>query len=372
MQCFNISETTYGDFSQHIHSQALIERIPIGGTIELTFRCNLKCVHCYCNLPANSKKAQEKELNTDEIFHLLDKITEEGCLWLLLTGGEPLLREDFKDIYEYAKKKGLLLTIFTNGTLINQEIVDFLKDFPPFLVEITIYGASQKTYEKITRVPGSFIRCLKGIDLLLKRKIPLRLKTMVMKINYAELEEMKSLSKSYGLQFHFDSFINPRLDGSLDPCNFRLSPREVVKLDLEDERRVLEFKKSYSELEPPINNNLLYNCGAGVDTFSINPYGQLQICPMVANPSFNLREGTFKYGWEKFVPEIKSLQRKRQNLCVSCRNRPLCGYCPAWAELETGSPEEPIEYLCKVAYLREEVFDLKQNGEKRRKDEEEI
>lgn len=360
MECPHIPEIKYGSFSEHIHSRVLAERIPIDGTIELTHRCNLNCIHCYCNLPANNRKVQEKELTTKEVFRILDEIAEEGCLWFLITGGEPLLRKDFKEIYAYAKKKGMLITLFTNGTLITEQIADFLRDYPPFLVEITIYGASKKTYEKITRVPRSFSRCLRGIDLLLERKIQLKLRTVPMRMNYAEFRAMKSFSESCGLEFHFDSCINPRLDGSLSPCNVRLSPEEVVKLDLEDERRVLEFKKSYQEFETSSTTNFLYNCSGGVDTFSINPYGHLQICLMVTKPFFNLREGSFHHGWKKFIPEeIRSLPKKGQSQCDGCRNRPLCAHCPAWAELETGNPEAPIEYLCKIASLRKEVFGLK-------------
>jgi radical SAM protein with 4Fe4S-binding SPASM domain len=359
MEWPHIPEIKYGEFSEHIHSRVFAEQIPSDGTIELTHRCNLKCIHCYCNLPANDRKVREKELTTKEVFRILDEIAEEGCLWLLLTGGEPLLREDFKEIYAYAKRKGMLITLFTNGTLISQEIADLLRDCPPFLVSITIYGATPKTYEKITRVSRSFSRCLRGINLLLERKIPLRLRTIAMRMNYAELRAMKSFSESCGLEFRFDSCIHPRLDGSLSPCNARLSPEEVVRLDLEDERRVSKFKKSYYEFEASSTTNFLYNCSAGVDTFSINPYGHLQICLMVTKPFFNLREGSFNHGWKKFIPEIRSLPKKRQSQCDSCRNRPLCARCPAWADLEAGNPEAPVEYLCKIASLRKEAFGLK-------------
>ena len=193
MQCFNISETTYGDFSQHIHSQALIERIPIGGTIELTFRCNLKCVHCYCNLPANSKKAQEKELNTDEIFHLLDKITEEGCLWLLLTGGEPLLREDFKDIYEYAKKKGLLLTIFTNGTLIKEKQADQLIAAGLKSVIFSLDGfASTNDW---LRGKGVFRKTVQAIQLMKDRRKHLRYIKVNLVVSKANLRELFAFTR---------------------------------------------------------------------------------------------------------------------------------------------------------------------------------
>ena len=132
------------------------------------------------------------------------EVTDAGCLWLLLTGGEPLLRRDFLDIYTYAKRKGLILTLFTNGTLITPRIADYLAEWRPFNIEITLYGATQETYERVTGIPGSYARCRRGIDLLLERKLPLNLKTMVMTLNHHELDQMKSLAASLGVQFRFD------------------------------------------------------------------------------------------------------------------------------------------------------------------------
>ena len=108
---------------------------------------------------------------------------DEGCRWLLLTGGEPFLRPDFLDIYTNANKKGLLLTLFTNGTLLTPRSADLLAERRPFAIEITLYGATQQTYERITGIPGSYARCRRGIDLLLERNLPLKLKTMVMTLN---------------------------------------------------------------------------------------------------------------------------------------------------------------------------------------------
>ena len=159
----DVSSLEYREFSKKLHNNTQNKRIPLDGTFELTFRCNLKCKHCYCNQPVNDKKIKKQELSTEEIFRVFDEISEAGCFWLLISGGEPLLREDFEDIYIYAKRKGMLITLFTNGTLVNTKIAEMLKDYPPFLVEITLYGATAKTYEKITGVQGSFTQCIKGI-----------------------------------------------------------------------------------------------------------------------------------------------------------------------------------------------------------------
>jgi MoaA/NifB/PqqE/SkfB family radical SAM enzyme len=124
-----------------------------------------------------------------------------GCLWLQLTGGQPLLRPDFRDLYLHAKKLGLLVTLFTNGTLLTPELADFLQDYPPFVVEITVYGLTKATYEVVTQVPGSYEKCLRGIDLLRARQIPLSLKTMVMTFNAHELEDMRVWSQGLGVGF---------------------------------------------------------------------------------------------------------------------------------------------------------------------------
>jgi MoaA/NifB/PqqE/SkfB family radical SAM enzyme len=126
MECPHIPITNYSEFSRRLHDKVVGRRIPISGSIEVTARCNLRCAHCYINLPAGDRHALERELNCQELFSILDQMVDEGCLWLLITGGEPLIRPDFLDIYTYAKKKGILITLFTNGTTITPRIADHL------------------------------------------------------------------------------------------------------------------------------------------------------------------------------------------------------------------------------------------------------
>jgi MoaA/NifB/PqqE/SkfB family radical SAM enzyme len=171
---------SYSDFSLRLHQRVVATRTPANGTIEVTRRCPLACVHCYNNLPIGDREARAGELTYEEHCRILDEITGAGCLWLLYTGGEIFVRRDFLDIYRYAKKKGLLITLFTNGTLITPEIADYLQKWRPFSVEITLYGRTKETYEKITRVPGSYEKCVQAIRLLMDRNLPLKLKTMAL------------------------------------------------------------------------------------------------------------------------------------------------------------------------------------------------
>src|SRR5712672_1216583 len=168
---------TYGAFSQSLHQRYFGERAPLEVSIEVTRRCPLECKHCYNNLPMGDVAARNRELSKEEHFQLLDQLVDVGAFWLLYTGGEIFARRDFLEIYAYAKQKGFLITLFTNGTLITERIADFLAELRPFVIEITLYGATRETYEELTRVPGSYDKCLRGIDLLLERNLPLKLKT---------------------------------------------------------------------------------------------------------------------------------------------------------------------------------------------------
>src|SRR4051794_39940926 len=137
---------SYGAFSESLHRQVRTARAPLNGTIEVTRRCPLTCTHCYNNLAMGDRNAQLAELTTDEHRRLLDEMAEAGCLWLLYTGGEIFARRDFLDIYTHAKRNGFIITLFTNGNLVNEAVADYLVEWRPFAVEITLYGRTRETY----------------------------------------------------------------------------------------------------------------------------------------------------------------------------------------------------------------------------------
>ena len=357
MECQPVPQMSYAQFGERLNRRVFAERIPISGSIELTFRCNLRCVHCYCNLPQSDQQAIETELETEEVYRLLDQIAEAGCLWLLITGGEPFLRDDFLDIYTYAKKKGFITTLFTNGTLLTPAIADALVEWPPFLVEITLYGATKETYERITGIPGSFARCQRGIDLLLERKIPLGLKTMAMTVNRAEIDQLQAYAEKLGVSFRFDPLVNQRLDGSEKPCRFRLSPEEAVNLEVTDEKRLKEWQALYDRSNGIFIDDRLFTCGAGISTFHIDPYGRLSVCVMSRFASYDLRQGLFEEGWSEFVPQLLRLKAEDAQKCSHCKFMAVCAQCPGWAWVETGHPGGIVEHLCQVAHLLGEVLD---------------
>ncbi len=348
--CPHIPETAYRDFSESFHQKAVAGRIPLIGTFELTYRCNISCGHCYCNLPSHDRKATSQELNTCQWCALIDQIVDSGCLWLLLTGGEVLLRPDFTDIWMHAKKKGLLLTLFTNGTLLSPEIVNFLSEWPPFSLEITLYGMTKQTCEAVTGVPGSFDRCLQGIRLVQEKNLPLKLKTMALSKNIHELAAMKKFAWDIGVPFRFDAMVSSRLNSDKSPCQWRLSPKEVARLDMADEERLKalkEFCRTFMPEESPQTDDL-FSCGAGVTSFAINPYGKMQICGMITEPHVDLKKSSFQHGWDNVLPAMRQQKASADFPCMSCRLYPLCSQCPGWAMTEHKKLDARVSYLCQV------------------------
>jgi radical SAM protein with 4Fe4S-binding SPASM domain len=357
-----IESGTYGDFSIIVHQEGANTRVPLNGTVEVTNRCPLACSHCYNNLPMNDLAARVRELSTDEHKRLLDELAEQGCLWLLLTGGEIFARRDFLEIYAYAKSKGFLITLFTNGTLITEKIADFLAEMPPFTIEITLYGATRETYEKLTQVPGSYDKCLRGIDLLLERNLPLSLKTVAVSLTKHEIPAMKQMAADRGVPFKFDAMINPRIDCSSSPLAVRLTPTEIVELDLDDVERISEWKRLAEETAPPVyvegKSRDLYECGGGVNTFAVDPYGELSICVLSHKDSYNVRDGNFREGWQDYIRGVRSRKITRPTKCTGCGLKSMCGMCAANGELENGDAESPVDFLCQVAHLRAMTLDI--------------
>jgi radical SAM protein with 4Fe4S-binding SPASM domain len=351
----NAEPRSYMEFSAGLYKSARSSRLPTNGTIEVTHRCPLECAHCYNNLPVGDQAARRRELDTQEMFRVIDEIANAGCLWLLFTGGEIFARHDFLEIYTHAKQRGLLVTLFTNGTQITARIADFLSEWRPFAIEITLYGRTRETYERLTGVPGSFDRCMRGIGLLKERGLPLKLKTVAVTINRHEIHAMQAFAEEeLGVPFKFDGMINARTDCSHSPLGVRLTPAEMVELDISDPVRREEWTALARERIGPMTQTRenVYQCGGGINAFAIDPEGKMSICVLSQMDMFDLRKGSFQEGWEGFLSKVRSKKITRPTKCTDCQIRALCSACAATSELENGDPETPVEFFCEVAHLR--------------------
>ncbi|MBN1435168.1 radical SAM protein, partial [Candidatus Fermentibacterales bacterium] len=255
----------YGEFSRRLHEAALREHLPLSGTFEITSRCNLRCRHCYMPRTSPSGESAGLELGCSEVRGILDDVASAGCLWMLLTGGEPLLREDFPEIYVHAVRLGMIVSLFTNATLVTRDLARLLGRHPPFIVEVTLYGASEETCRQVTGRSGVLADALRGVRALLEQGVRVGLKSTVMRQNLRDLDGMRGIADELGLDFRFDAMLNAGLDGSAGPKRVRLEPREIVELDLSDPRRresLVEFWKRFGDRDDR-DRDLLYSCGAG-------------------------------------------------------------------------------------------------------------
>ena len=334
---------------------------------EITARCNLNCRHCYINLPAGDRRAKEQELSLAEIERIADEAVSLGAVWCLLSGGEPLLREDFREIYLMLKRKGLLLSVFTNATLVHEEHIRLFKEYPPREIEVTVYGVTEATYEKVTRKPGAFRAFRKGLDLLVASGLKVRLKTMGLRSNVDELPQIAAFCRKRTKDnFRFDPFLHLRFDRdearNAEIRSERLTPKEIVDIEISDRERFRALEENCDKLIVPEFERFtcghLLHCGAGLRNFTLGCEGTFRLCFSLWHPDciVNLRETGLKEAWEKLVPQVRKMESGRKDFLERCRVCPLinlCLWCAAHAYLETGELDKPVEYFCQVAHARE-------------------
>jgi radical SAM protein with 4Fe4S-binding SPASM domain len=344
------------------------KRSPISFDLEITARCNMNCAHCYINLPAGDQMARAAELTAEEIFEIAGQAVGMGAMWCLITGGEPLLRDDFPEIYMGLKRMGLLVAVFTNATLINRDHIALFKKYPPRDIEITVYGVKKETYEAVTRRPGSFEKFMSGLDALVKNNVRVRLKAMAIQANLREQKAIadfcRKLTKDY---YRFDPQLHLRFDGNEarneEIRTQRLTPEQIVALENADDQRINAMREKCDIL---INDKFthyscdhLFHCGAGNGGFSVSYDGRFRLCSSLwaEGTTYDLRKGTLADAWENFVPRVRDLRSKRKEFLETCRKCALvnlCLWCPAHAHLETGLLDGTTPYFCEVAHRRAE------------------
>lgn len=339
---------------------------------EITARCNNDCRHCYINLPAGDILAKTNELTFDEIKEITEQALPLGMMWCLLTGGEPLLREDFADIYLYLKERGVLVSVFTNATLITKEHIELFTKFPPKNIEVSVYGVSQETYEKITHRPGSFDAFSRGLNLLLENGIEVRLKAMALRSNVHELTKMAQFCRERTKDYYrFDPFLHLRFDGNpkrnKEILSERLTSEEIVSLEKSDPERFEALKVNCQDIafSPDSKQGCshLITCGAGRDSLVIGHNGIIRLCSSLLHPDcvYDFRKGTIGEAFEIFVPKVRSLSSNRNDYiekCGKCSLVDLCIWCPAHAHLETGELDLPVDYFCEIAHARAKMLGI--------------
>jgi len=346
------------------------KRVPLSFDLELTARCNNDCAHCYINLPAGDAEVKARELTLAEIDDLAGQAVKLGALWCLITGGEPLLRRDFADVYMVLKRKGLLVSVFTNACLVTEEHVALFKRYPPRDIEVSVYGVTEEIYERVTRKPGTYAAFRRGLDLLLSSGIPVRLKAMALRSNVHELPAIAAFCRERTSDyFRFDPLLHLRYDG--DPQRNaeiraeRLSVEEIVRIEAEDPERSQSMREHCDSLIIPdlahTNCDHLFHCGAGKESFSIGYDGTFRLCSGLVAPgtTVDLRQVPLAEAWNRVVPRVRDMRAVDEKFLSTCRVCPLvnlCLWCPAHGYLESGRMDSWNESFCAVAHARQRAL----------------
>jgi radical SAM protein with 4Fe4S-binding SPASM domain len=368
----------YRSFSDAIHQQndAIFNetgvRTPLDVMIELTKLCSIKCTHCYIG---DSRWVKDpNEISTAEVKQLLDILAKKGTLWICFTGGEALMRKDFREIWIYAKQKGFFLTLFSNATLIDESLGDFFLEYPPFNLEISIYGATEEVYERVSLVKGSFRRFMRGIEVLRARpQLRWILKTVVMKENREDFEKMRQFAEEWGVEFKFDPVINPSVgkgkSGGLAPCASRMTDEEVLGIEFKAteintaDKQWIDKACSLPKENTRRDDNL-FGCSAGTNSVYLQADGKMQMCVLTGHRSHSITqtevpmENAFDKTWESFG-KAREEKLKPDSPCHRCDIAYLCSNCPGFAQLESGNEHGAVSYLCELTHKKAALLGLK-------------
>lgn len=369
-----MSACTFSSFDQTDSSgpeirlirKASREGIPLIGTLELLPQCSLACAFCYVNRKfpergilgtfRSPERSFAPTLPAEDWLALAEELKKAGCLFLLLTGGEPFLHPEFLPLYAALRDMGFILTIHTNGTLITGRTARFLEQRPPRRVNVSLYGTSDRTYERLCHVRGGFTAALRGIRHLLEAGIDLRITCSAVRGNREEIEEIFSLGHSLGIPVFAETYLLP---DSGSPA-WRLSPEEAARLRVRTMPLVLgpeRFRKEAGHLLSPSSaaagkDSLSMSCLAGLCAFAVGCDGRLRLCSADTGASPHGRPAgqdgfTFPEEWER-------LKERRNRLllpsaCGGCRNRRMCRICPVSAGREREGAGMPPSYLCRYS-----------------------
>jgi radical SAM protein with 4Fe4S-binding SPASM domain len=345
--------------------------------VELTERCNNDCVHCSVNLPAGDRVAREREWGAESWKKLIDEAAVLGCLVVRLTGGEPLLRDDFEEIYIYARRLGLRVMIFTNATLVTPGLARLLKDTPPLeAVEVSVYGMKKETYEAVTRAPGSFDTFRRGLGLLRENGVPFIVKGAVLPDTRGEMDEFEAwaagLTGSAGLPSFAQLFdLRSRRDGRKNALisSLRMDADEFVRVSRRHGEEAVGEWRDLCDRSGGGRGGRLFSCMSSGGSAAVDPYGRLQYCLGLRHPAtvYDLADGSLREAVTEFLPRVRdmhSVGRTYLERCGRCFLKGLCEQCPAKSWAEHGTLDTPVEYFCGIAHAQAAAAGLLELGEK--------
>jgi len=345
--------------------------------IELTERCNFACLHCSIARPAGDLEAKAREWPAEKWRALLAEAAALGCLVVRFTGGEPLLRPDFEELYLHARTLGLRVLLFTNAALLTPRLARLLRDVPPLeTVEVSFYGLSPASCEAATRTPGAFAAARRGVTLLAEHGVPFTLKGAVLPPTRGEADAFEAWAS--GLPGHagpaafavlFDLHSRRDAARSAAIAALRVGPEEFVEFSRRRGEGAVAEWRDFCGRDGGPRGDRLFICQPAGASASGDPYGRLQFCLGLRHPStvFDLDAGSLREAATEFLPGLRAMRAADPSFlarCARCFLRGLCAQCPARSWAEHGTLDTPVEYFCDVAHGQAVAAGLLAPGEK--------
>lgn len=355
---------------RYLYQKAMQKRVPLCGTFELTPLCNMNCRMCYIRLSEGEMRAAGRGVSAAEWIAMGQTCRDAGTLFLLLTGGEPFLRPDFREIYTALHQMGFVITINSNATLLDEKTVAWLRQLPPFRVNVTLYGGSNETYARLCGNPRGFDQATRGIRLLREAGISVVINASFTRANAADMESIYAFAREAGAILRPTVYMFPPVRRAPDgtPDAVRLSPEEagevMVRVEecghtpagLEELRRRVRagLPCEADDEECPRTTDEHMGCMAGRCSFWMTWDGRMTPCGMMNAPVAHPFADGFAESWRAVVQGVESICLPAA--CGTCRYRPFCRVCGAVALAEgQGDSTHKPEYMCRMmeTYVRQ-------------------
>lgn len=350
--------------TQKLYQKADKTRIPLNGTFELSPMCNFNCQMCYIHKSKEEVEVHSRPMVTlEQWLQWGRQARDAGMLYLLLTGGEPLLWPNFWKLYEGLYQMGLLLAVNTNGSLIDEKVIRNWQKMPPYRVNITLYGATDATYEKLCEVKHVCRKVKQAIHSMKKAGLIVKLNCSLTPCNADDLKEMVQFAKDEGVPLTVSTYMYPpvRRDADMIGRNHRFLPEDAAWYHMQ-RYRYQEGEAAYRQFLKSIMNGMTepigldascedsaegrIRCRAGKATFWITWDGYMTPCGMMPEPKIDMAEDSFDGAWRRLV-EISEVIHT-SGVCEQCVNQRMCHSCAAMAYAETGTTEDVPLYLCET------------------------
>ena len=351
---------------QRLVHKANVAKIPISVTFELTPVCNLHCDMCYIRMNAAQAEKQGGVKSVKEWLSIAQQLKEQGTLFLLLTGGEPLLYPGFRELYVSLKQMGFVLTLNTNATLITEEIARLFQQYPPRFVKVTLYGGSNDTYQSLCHTHQGLDRCLKGLKLLKQYGIATRLTLTLIEKNRKDYARMLDIAHEFQLPTMLNAYTSMYTRKECASCismdELRMSPEEVARLEMEylketkgeDYERYMQEMAAFLELPlTSVPDGLSLACRAGKSSCWINWKGVMTPCVDMDEPSASLNDQSVVEAWQSIVRSCQELPLHTE--CKGCTLKQVCDVCYANATNEK-QKNGSLDYLCRMAKAKKTMY----------------